>query len=294
MKTTNQSRPDLTRRSFLQRGGIAAALAAGVGPYLRLTPSAFANAGPATPFRFTPFTRPLPIPGRLAPAVLNPAPGSAEAAVGSPGVYHGIAPEYNPSHAFNKASWVLNDPETGRPFAEKRHTLTFRRSTAQILPNVNTPIFSYNGVTPGPTIRARLGEPMVIRTKNELADTETSLHLHGGHTPSHADGHPCFYVFPNQKRDYFYPHVSPKVNGVQDVTEAPSTMWYHDHGNDVTAHNVTHGMAGFCLLTDTLEENFIKNRNLPDVDLRDSAGRLMLTPDGATQQGLYEDRKSVV
>lgn len=288
MKTTNQSRPDITRRSFLQRGGLATALAAGIGPYLRLTPSAFANAGPATPFKFTPFTRPLPIPGRLAPAVLNPAPGSAEAAVGSPGVYHGIAPEYNPSHAFNKASWVLNDPETGRPFAEKRHTLTFRRSTAQILPNVNTPIFSYNGVTPGPTIRARLGEPMVIRTKNELADTETSLHLHGGHTPSHADGHPCFYVFPNQKRDYFYPHVSPKVNGVQDVTEAPSTMWYHDHGNDVTAHNVTHGMAGFCLLTDTLEENLIKNRYLPDVDLRDGAGKLILTPDGATQQGPYD------
>eukprot|EP01041_Mallomonas_annulata_P028126 gene28126-49931_t len=92
MKTTTQKTPDLTRRSFLQRGGIAAALAAGIGPYLRLTPSAFANAGPATPFRFTPFTRPLPIPGRLAPAVLNPAPGSSAAAVGSPGVYHGIAP----------------------------------------------------------------------------------------------------------------------------------------------------------------------------------------------------------
>jgi FtsP/CotA-like multicopper oxidase with cupredoxin domain len=219
---------------------------------------------------------------------LNPAPGSAGATVGSPGVYHGIAPEYNPAHSFNKASWVLNDPETGRPFAEKRHTLNFRRGTAQILPNVNTPILGYNGTTPGPTIRARLGEPMVIRTKNELADTETSLHLHGGHTPSHADGHPCFYVFPNQQRDYFYPHIAPKVNGQQDVTEAPSTMWYHDHGNDVTAHNVTSGMAGFCLLTDTLEENLIKNRYLPDVDLRNSTGRLMLTPAGATQQGLYD------
>jgi FtsP/CotA-like multicopper oxidase with cupredoxin domain len=278
----------LTRRTFIRQTGIAAALAAGVSSYLRLAPRAFANAGPATPFSFTPFTRPLPIPGRLAPATLNPAPGSVDAAVGSPAVYHGIAPEYDPAHAFNKASWVLTDPSTGKPFAEKRHILEYKRTQAELIPGVKTNLYGFNGSVPGPTIRARLGEPMVVRVKNSLADTETSLHLHGGHSPSHADGHPCFYVFPNQQRDYFYPHVAPKVNGKMDVAEVPSTMWYHDHGNDVTAFNVAHGLAGFCLLTDQLEENLIKNRYLPDVDLRDAAGNLLLAADGSTQQGRYD------
>lgn len=280
---------DLSRRSFLKRGGIAAALAASSAPFLRLTPQLQANPGPDTPFRFTPFTRPLPIPARMAPVTLNPAPGTPDAAVGSPAVYHGTAPEYDPAHSFNKASWVLNDPATGRPFAERRHQMTIAPTVAEIIPGVRTPVIAYNGTVPGPTMRARVGEPMIVRVRNSIADLESSLHLHGGHTPAHSDGHPCFYTFPGQARDYFYPHIAPRLpSGAMDLNEAPSTMWYHDHGNDVTAHNVAHGLAGFSLCTDSVEEGLIRNRVLPDVDLRDSTGRLMLDAAGATRQGRYD------
>jgi FtsP/CotA-like multicopper oxidase with cupredoxin domain len=288
MSNATQSAKDITRRGFIRQGGIAAMLAAGAGSYLRLAPEAFANAGPATPFKFTPFTRPLPIPNRLAPAILNPIPGSVDAVVGSPAVYHGIAPEYDPTHSFNKDSWVLNDPKTGKRFTEKHHVLEYKKTVQELIPGVKTNLYGFNGTVPGPTIRARLGEPMVVRVKNSLVDTEASLHLHGAHSPSHADGHPCFYVFPNQQRDYFYPNVAPKVHGKMDVSEVPSTMWYHDHGNDVTAFNVAHGLAGFCFMTDELEENLIKNLYLPDVDLRDAAGNLLLAADGSTQQGRYD------
>ena len=135
----------------------------------------------------------------------------------------------------------------GKPFAEKHHALTICNIQHQFMPGVNTPMFGYNGIFPGQTMRARLGEPMVVRVRNACADLETSLHLHGGHTPSHSDGHPCFYTFPGKVRDYFYPHIAPKHHegGTMDTNDAPSTMWYHDHGNDVTAYNVVHGLVGY-------------------------------------------------
>jgi FtsP/CotA-like multicopper oxidase with cupredoxin domain len=70
-------------------------------------------------------------------------------------------------------------------------------------------------------------------------------------------------------------------------------MWFHDHGNDTTAYNVAHGLAGFSLFTDRLEESWIANGQLPDVDLRSPStngklGNLTLDAKGATQQGQYD------
>jgi FtsP/CotA-like multicopper oxidase with cupredoxin domain len=131
---------------------------------------------------------------------------------------------------------------------------------------VDTPALGYNGIVPGPLLRARIGEPAVVRVTNR-ADVEASLHLHGGHNPAHADGHPCFYIFPGRSRDYYYPFALPlSADGQPDVEHAVSTLWYHDHGNDVTARNVMFGLAGLCLVTDDLEERLIADRVLPPID----------------------------
>ncbi|MFM9029566.1 MAG: multicopper oxidase domain-containing protein, partial [Opitutaceae bacterium] len=307
---------NLSRRSFLRQGGVAGVIAAGMGPYLKLAPAAYANAGPASPlstFRYVPFSQKLPCPSRMAPvkfgagSPFGPLPGAADARVGSSAVYHGTAPEYYNTALYDKndPAYRLNDPDEflpdgtqnpnfGLPFAERYHALSICKFQHQFITGVKTPMFGYNGIFPGQTMRARLGEPMVVRVRNDCADLETSLHLHGGHTPSHSDGHPCFYTFPGKVRDYFYPHIAPKhhAGGPMDTNDAPSTMWYHDHGNDVTAYNVVHGLVGFSLLTDTFEENLIKAGVIPDVDLRDqdiaNGGKLVLDANGATQQGPYD------
>ena len=290
----------LTRRSFIQRGGMAGILAASVGPFLRLGPEARAGNLATTPFPYTPFTRPLPIPGRMAPVDFGAmAPGSANCCVGSPNVWHGIAPEYDPSHPFNKASWAneITDPATGKAFKEKHHFLDIVPTTQEYIPGIKTPVYGYNAVVPSATMRARHGESMVVRVRNTLKDVECSLHLHGGHSPAHSDGHPCFYILPSQCRDYYYPHIVPKHGDKQDIAECPSTMWFHDHGNDTTAYNVAHGLAGFSLFTDRLEESWIANGQLPDVDLRSPStkvgtkltlGNLTLDAKGATQQRQYD------
>ncbi len=72
---------------------------------------------------------------------------------------------------------------------------------AAILPGNRTRFLGYGlwndgklqPTTPGPKFIARLGHPMVIRYINKTNDY-LSVHLHGGHGPSHSDGHPAFVV----------------------------------------------------------------------------------------------------
>ncbi len=138
---------------------------------------------------------------------------------------------------------------------------------------------------PGPPLVARLGHPMVIRCVNEL-DDYVSVHMHGAHAPAHSDGYPAFVVprpipedrakphgYGQNHRDYFYPHTVPAEMppGVPpgdrakhlDITETPSTMWYHDHSMDVTGPHVAFGMAGFCTIYDDLELGLLADSTLP-------------------------------
>ena len=214
---------------------------------------------------FRPFDAIMPVPEVLQPTSLLPVPGSPQASVGSNAVFHGIAPEFYPDHPTHCSDWN----RFSGALAERHYAIEMKKTTAQIIPGMDTEVFAYNGVVPGPTIVARFREPIVVRQTNSL-DIETSVHLHGGHTPSHSDGYPNFYVLPGRSRDYYYPNIAPRAmrEGCEedfDISEVPSTMWYHDHGMDLTGFNVSRGLAGFYLLTDDLEDELIENHVLPEV-----------------------------
>jgi FtsP/CotA-like multicopper oxidase with cupredoxin domain len=121
----------------------------------------------------------------------------------------------------------------------------------QILPGVNTPLYGYNGMVPGPTIRARKGTPTVVRQINELPAKHatlnyvpwTSTHLHGMPSEPQFDGYAGDNSVPGQWKDYHYPNSC----------EA-RTLWYHDHGVHHTAENVYMGLAAQYHLTDEVEE----------------------------------------
>jgi FtsP/CotA-like multicopper oxidase with cupredoxin domain len=128
-------------------------------------------------------------------------------------------------------------------------------------------VYSYAGMVPGPSIKMRLGQPVVVRFENHL-EAETSIHLHGGHSPSHSDGFPTFYVLQDKARDYFYPNILPlypsKGGAYEpDIGESQSTMWYHDHAMDATAYNVSKGLAGFAPCFGEEELRLIATRVLP-------------------------------
>ncbi len=128
-------------------------------------------------------------------------------------------------------------------------------------------VYTYGGTLPGPTLKMRLGQPVVVRYENHL-EAEMSIHLHGGHSPSHSDGFPSFYVLQGKARDYFYPNMLPlyrESDGTYrpDTGESQSTMWYHDHAMDATAYNVSKGVAGFAPCFGEEELALIATRVLP-------------------------------
>lgn len=130
-------------------------------------------------------------------------------------------------------------------------------------------LYTYGGFLPGPMLKLRHGQPAVVRFENHL-ETEVSVHLHGGHTPSHSDGFPSFYVLQGKARDYFYPNIIPlarpkgKPDEVEpDLGESLSTLWYHDHGMDATAYNVSKGLAGMAVFYTDWELKLIRDGVLP-------------------------------
>ena len=191
---------------------------------------------------------------------------------------------------------------TGEGGSEAHLQLSIENSTHKFIPDIDTRIFGYASATqgsnfhlsghgrfPAPTILARQGQPIMMRVQNNLggigdlgAAPECSVHLHGDHTPAHSDGYPDFYILPGRRRDYYYPNIGPRTSaspapagaspeeiasagntGPYSVSDLPTTMWYHEHGMDVTGYLVSQGLAGFYLIQDDIELDLIQRGVLP-------------------------------
>ncbi|MFN8512690.1 MAG: multicopper oxidase domain-containing protein [Thermomicrobiales bacterium] len=127
------------------------------------------------------------------------------------------------------------------------YTITMQPGQRQILPGNPTPIWGYNGQFPGPTIKAQAGRTVKVHAVNALGENMV-IHLHGGHTPASSDGHPRDTIAPGQARDYTFPN-----------NQQAATLWYHDHVDMLTGKHVYMGLAGFYLVSDSVEQGL----NLP-------------------------------
>ena len=112
---------------------------------------------------------------------------------------------------------------------------------AEVLPGFETPIYGYEGIYPGPTIRARTGREVVVRQRNALP-FDSNVHLHGGFVPAGHDGHPMDVIPPGGSFDYHYPNH-------QDA----ASLWYHDHAHGRTSRTLYHGLLAMYVLEDDLE-----------------------------------------
>jgi spore coat protein A len=122
------------------------------------------------------------------------------------------------------------------------------------------------GGYPGPTIEAKVEQPIDVTWVNDLRDgsgaflqahplhvdscphgasdgpPRVAIHLHGGHTPSDSDGLPEQVMVPGQSKTFHYPNH-----------QRAATLWYHDHAMGVTRLDVMMGMAGYYVLRDDAE-----------------------------------------
>ena len=135
------------------------------------------------------------------------------------------------------------------------YDVDIKEGVAEILPGYETPIYGYEGVYPGPTIRARKGRPAIVRQHNKLS-FDTNVHLHGGYVPAAHDGHPMDVIAPGAGFDYTYPNE-------QDA----AFLWYHDHAHGRTARTLYYGLVGTYLLQDDREEELELPQGEYDVPL---------------------------
>lgn len=127
------------------------------------------------------------------------------------------------------------------------YDIEMRPAAVTILPGKVTPVWAYNGLYPGPTIKARSRRRVVVTFTNRLG-VPTTVHNHGANVPAASDGHPTDLIAPGGTKVYEYPN-----------TQVASTLWYHDHAAHSTSRNVYMGLAGAYLIGDRVEAKL----NLP-------------------------------
>ena len=147
------------------------------------------------------------------------------------------------------------------------YEVTVRAANAKILSGMDTSIWSYDGMFPGPTIEARVGRRVSLRLKNALPVPIVN-HLHGGRTAPESDGYPTDLILPSGgfPQSHMHDPLAKIAKGARVYTyenqQRAATLWYHDHRMDFTGPQVWRGLAGFYILRDPEEERL----NLPRGD----------------------------
>jgi FtsP/CotA-like multicopper oxidase with cupredoxin domain len=182
----------------------------------------------------------------------------------------GPAPSINPNATINPATGMTYEgrtrahqaPPLGFPFPTSTlYEVHQRAAQVQVSPDLPLQtLWTFDGISPGPTYVARYGTPFIVRNYNDLPTNNggfglnsVTTHLHNGHTPSESDGFPCDYFAAGQYYDQYYPNVLAGFNSTHvstngDINESLSTLWYHDHRENFTSQNVYKGLLGFYLL----------------------------------------------
>lgn len=120
-------------------------------------------------------------------------------------------------------------------------TLEARVEGIEFIPGKTTPAWTYNGRVPGPMIRARVGDRLIVNFTNHLPEP-TTIHWHGLRTPNAMDGVPHVTQDP----------VEPGETFVYDfVLKDAGTFWYHPHVNSVA--QVGKGLYGALIVEDPAE-----------------------------------------
>jgi len=103
----------------------------------------------------------------------------------------------------------------------------------------DTDVWCYDGLVPGPEVRARQGETVRIIVENKLEE-DTTVHWHGIRLPNAMDGVPGLTQPPIRPGESFTYEFTPPDAG---------TFWYHPH--DDTLQQLGRGMAGALIVEES-------------------------------------------
>ena len=119
--------------------------------------------------------------------------------------------------------------------------LEARVSNVELLAGTTTPAWTYDGAIPGPLLRAKVGDRLIVHFKNSLPEA-TTVHWHGLRIPADQDGvpgHGQAPVEPGGRFDYSF------------TLPDAGTYWYHPHFD--SAAQVANGLYGPIVVDDPAE-----------------------------------------
>jgi FtsP/CotA-like multicopper oxidase with cupredoxin domain len=156
--------------------------------------------------------------------------------------------------------------------------LEARVESLEIVPGVRTAAWTYNGGLPGPLIRVRLGDRLIVHFSNKLPHS-TTVHWHGVQVPIEMDGVPGVTQPPVETGGTFtYDFVLPDAG----------LFWYHPHV--MSAAQVGFGLYGALLVEDPGERLSVSDELvlvLSDIAIDDKSGDLHSPDSGGVLGGLF-------
>jgi FtsP/CotA-like multicopper oxidase with cupredoxin domain len=116
--------------------------------------------------------------------------------------------------------------------------VTARVADVEVAPGSRVKAWTYDGLMPGPFIRAKVGDRLIVHFTNNLPEPST-IHWHGVRVPIEMDGVPGISQ----------PAVKPGESFVYDfVLRDAGLFWYHPH--HMSAAQVGFGLYGALLVED--------------------------------------------
>jgi FtsP/CotA-like multicopper oxidase with cupredoxin domain len=135
------------------------------------------------------------------------------------------APAEAPPAAAPAPEWVMPDVQGVEALEDENPdpnivevTLAADRVKTSFSPGTTASAYAYNGLLPGPLLRAKVGDEVIVHFTNNLSEP-TTIHWHGLRIPSEMDGTPRVQepVKPGEQFTYRF-----------RVPDAGS-FWYHPH-----------------------------------------------------------------
>src|SRR5918995_6220314 len=123
--------------------------------------------------------------------------------------------------------------------------------------NIGRPVhaLTFNGSIPGPTIRANVGDTVIVHFENQL-DAPTGIHWHGIELPNAMDGTPLTQDMVKPGHSFIY-----KFKVLR-----PGIFWYHPHHHSST-NQVFKGLYGAFIVRDPQEAHLDQFGVLPPGNL---------------------------
>ncbi|AWV88676.1 multicopper oxidase family protein [Bradymonas sediminis] len=125
-----------------------------------------------------------------------------------------------------------------KPTKTREFELRAAPTTVKQIDGRDLDVWAYNGQVPGPVLRVKLGEEVLVRFKNDLPQA-TTIHWHGVRVPNAMDGVPGVTQDAIEPGESFEYRFVPKDAG---------TFWFHPHHQ--TPEQVGRGLYGVLVVED--------------------------------------------